>query len=343
MALTQIADVVVPEVFTGYVQLLTAQRSAFVQSGVIETSPMLDALLAGGGRTFNLPHFKDLDDTEANVSADQAADVQSGGANDATPIKTTTGQEIAQRHNRNQSWSSADLAAALAGADPMESIASRVADYWVRQQQRYLISSLQGVFADNIANDTGDMVNSIVIGGPGTVTDAHLFSADAFIDTAQTSGDFAEDLVAVAVHSVVFSRMQKLNLIDFIPDSEGRIQIPFYLGRRVIVDDGLPVVDDGNGHFEYSSYLFGTGSVAAGVGSPRVPTEVHREPLAGQGGGQEVLTSRVEWILHPRGTAWLGASQAGESPTIAEMQLAANWDRRFERKLLRIAELRTNG
>jgi hypothetical protein len=34
--------------------------------------------------------------------------------------------------------------------------------------------------------------------------------------------------------------MQKNNLIDFIPDAEGHINIPTFLGRRVIVDDGMP-------------------------------------------------------------------------------------------------------
>jgi hypothetical protein len=136
--------------------------------------------------------------------------------------------------------------------------------------------------------------------------------------------------------------MQKLNLIDFIPDSEGRVSIPTYLGRRVIVDDGLPALTV-NGNLEYSTYLFGAGAVALGVGSPKVPTAVHREELAGNGGGEEILTNRAELIIHPRGFAWLSASMAGESPTNTELRAAANWDRRFERKLVRIAELRTNG
>jgi hypothetical protein len=336
MALTQISDVVVPEVFTDYVQLLTAERSALIQSGVIETSPFFDGLLIGGGTTFNVPHFKDLDNTESNVSTDQDA-----GVNDMTPLKTTTGREIAIRLSRNQGWSSADLAGDLAGADPMESIASRVADYWVRQAQAIVIASIQGVIADNIANDAGDMVVDIT-NGALAVTAANLFSAESFIDAIQTMGDVGEDLVAIAVHSVVYRRMQKNNLIDFIPDSEGRIVIPTFLGRRVIVDDGLPVVANAP-NFEYSSYLFGSGSIVAGVGSARVPTEVEREARAGQGGGIETLHNRVEWLYHPRGTAFLEAGIALASPTNAELAAAAQWDRRFERKLVKIAELRTNG
>lgn len=337
MALVQISDVIVPEVFTDYVQLLTTQKSAFIRSGVVEMSPLLDQLLAGGGQTFNIPHFNDLADTESNVSSDEGI-----GVNDAVPLKTTTGQEIAVRHSRNQNWSSADLSAALAGADPMESIASRVADYWVRQAQSMLIATIQGVIADNEANDSGDMVNVISLAAGGTPTAANLFSAEAFIDTVQTMGDFGEDLVAVSMHSVVYRRAQKNNLIDFIPDARGEVDIPTFLGRRVIVDDGMPAVAN-TGNIDYSTYLYGAGSIAAGVGTPRVATEISREPLAGAGGGQELLHNRVEWLYHPRGTAFLVAGIAGQSPTFAELAAAAQWDRRFERKLVKIAELRTNG
>ena len=337
MALTQISDVVVPEIFTDYVQLLTAQKSAFIQSGVVELSPFLSELLAGGGQTFNIPLFNDLTDTESNVSSDEAV-----GGNDSTPLKTTTGQEIAVRHNRNQSWSSADLSAALAGADPMESIASRVSDYWVRQSQTMVISSIQGVIADNIANDSSDMINVISLAAGGTPTASNLFSAEAFIDTVQTMGDFGEDLVAVSMHSVVFRRAQKNNLIDFIPDARGEVNIATFLGRRVIVDDGMPAVAN-TGNVDYSTYLYGAGSVAAGIGTPRVATEVEREPKAGAGGGQEILYNRVEQIYHPRGLKFLVAGISGQSPTFAELQAAAQWDRVFERKLVKIAELRTNG
>ena len=55
-------------------------------------------------------------------------------------------------------------------------------------------------------------------------------------------------------------------------------------------------------------------------------------------------TRGVEWSIHPRGFAWLSASQAGESPTNAELENDLNWDRRFnERKQIKLAELRTNG
>ena len=295
-----------------------------------------NGFLAGGGTTFQMPFFNDLDNTESNVSQDDDA-----GVADSTPLKTGTGRQIAIRLSRNQSWSSTDLSAALAGANPFESIASRVADYWVRQGQAMIIASIQGVIADNIAADGGDMVEDITA-GVGAVTAANLFSAESFIDTIQTMGDAGEGLVAVAVHSVVYRRMQKNNLIDFIPDARGEVNIPTFLGRRVIIDDGLPAVANAP-NVEYSSYLFGSGAISSGAGAPLVPTETERAPAAGAGGGLEVLFNRVEWLFHPNGTAFLDAGIAKSSPTNAELAAAAQWDRRLDRKLVKIAELRTNG
>lgn len=337
MAATVISDIIVPSVFAPYVQVLTSQRTAFIRSGVLVMDPRVDELLVGGGRTFNMPFFNDLAQTESNVSSD------SGAA--ATPLNITTGQEVAIRHNRNQVWGSADLAGALAGADPLEATASRVANYWALQRQSFVINSIRGLIADNIANDASDMVRNITAGA-GVVTDANRFSADEFINAVQTMGDRGENLAAVAVHSVIYRRMQKLDLIDFIPDSQGGQPIPTYQGREVILDDSLPVVANG-GNFEFSTYLFARGSLAGGSGQPKVPVEVERQPLAGAGGGTENLHSRVELIVHPVGFAWLstapGGNMAGQSPTFAELRLAANWDRRVERKLVGIAELRTNG
>jgi len=334
VALTLLSDVIVPAVFNRYVQVLTAQNSAFVASGVIQENPAFDALLAGGGKTFDLPFFKDLDDTESNVSSDQGSD--------ATVSNITTGRETAIRQNRNRAWGAADLVEALAGEDIMGAIATRVADYWVRQLERFVIASTQGVVADNIANDSGDMVVNKCIGAAGTPLDQHKFSAEAVIDALQTMGDARESLVAVAMHSVILTRAEKLNLIDSVPDSEGRIAFKTFLGRRVIVDDTLPAVVNGS-NVEYSVYLYGAGAFAKGNGSPRVPVEVYRLPLAAAGGGTESLISRVEWLVHPRGFRFTSGSLAGQSPTITEMKAAANWDRVFpERKQVRLAELRVN-
>ncbi len=346
MAVTKIADVVVPQIFTPYKQQITEQKSALIQSGVVARDPALDTMLAGGGLTFNTPSWKDLDNDEENASSDD-------DGTSSVPKKIGTATEISVRLSRNQSWSAMDLASALAGAKPMEAIANRVGYYWTRRLQANFIATMQGVFADNAAAPSGtehvqnDLSNNISGGAYSAgVTD---FSAEAFIDTAVTLGDSAETVTAVMMHSIVYARAQKNNLIDFIPDADGQTEIPFFLGRRVIVDDSMPN-PAGVGAAQtaagiYHTWLLGAGAVRYGVGSPDVPTETKRDPDKGNGGGMETLYDRVEWALHPVGHAYAGTPPNG-GPTVAatanNLAHAASWQRRFsERKQIKIARLIT--
>ena len=70
MAVTKIADVVVPEIYTPYKQNVTEEKSALIQSGVVARDESIDALLNGGGLTFHTPSWKDLDNDEENSSTD---------------------------------------------------------------------------------------------------------------------------------------------------------------------------------------------------------------------------------------------------------------------------------
>jgi hypothetical protein len=249
----------------------------------------------------------------------------------------------------------------------MQSIASRVSDYWVRRLQRAFVAAAQGVFANNELTDPtqgrrgnkginaaygtqDDLTNDISSGGfvPGVST----FSAGAFIDTCTLLGDAAEDVTAVFMHSIVYSTAQKNNLIDFIPDAEGHINIPTFLGRRVVVDDGMPnpAGDSTNGAQTeagiYHTWLVGPAAFRLGVGTPIVPTEVFRYPDRGNGSGSDILYNRVEWCIHPVGHAFVGSpgSEGGPSNSGSPGGLANadSWVRVFpERKQIKLARLIT--
>ena len=346
MAVTRIADVVVPEIYTPYKQLVTEQKSALIQSGVVARDASIDTLLNGGGLTFNTPSWKDLDNDEENTSTDNDASF-------SVPKKIGTVTEISVRLSRNQSWSAMDLAADLAGAKPMTAIGNRVGYYWTRRLQAMFIATMQGVFADNAAAPTAgehvqnDLTNNI--SGAAYSAGVTDFSAEAFIDTAVTMGDSAEALGMCFMHSIVYARAQKNNLIDFIPDANGVVNIPTFLGRRVIVDDGLPN-PAGTGAAQtaagiYHTWLFGGGAVRYGVGTPETPFETDRRPSAGDGGGQEVMYDRVQWCLHPVGHAYVGTPPNGgptNAATANNLASATSWRRVFtERKQIKIARLIT--
>lgn len=335
---TRLADVIVPEIFTPYVQQMTEQKSRLIRSGAIVRDPVLDQNLAGAGLTFNEPSFKDLDNDEENVSTDDPAQ-------NSTPNKIGTTSEIQVRLSRNNSWSSMDLTSDLIAVDPMQAIANRVSDYWSRREQAAFIATMKGIYANNAtATDAYHTQNDMLFDVSGAAFSAGVtnFTAEAFIDATLTMGDGLEDLTMVCVHSIVYGRMLKNNLIDFIQDSiNGQaIRIPTFLGRELIVDDGMPF---SSGVFD--TWLFGRGAVRNGRGAPKVPTELDRKASAGNGSGQDIMHNRVEWCLAPVGYAYIGtAPQGGPSnaATANNLAAAASWRRAFpERKQLKMARLVT--
>lgn len=331
----QLVDVIVPEVFTPYAQQITEEKSRLIQSGIISRQSFLDDFLAGAGLTIHVPNFKDLDNDAENVSTDQAAN--------STPNKIGTSQEIAVRLSRNNSWASYDLVSQLINKDPLQAIGDRVGAYWARRAQQAFIAEVKGVFANNAtATDAYHTQNdmSVDISGAGFVDGTTNFSAEAFIDATLTMGDSMDSLGAVCVHSVVYGRMQKNNMIDFVTDAEQKINIPTFLGREVIVDDSMPVTAG-----VFDTWLFGAGAFAMGAGSPKVPTEVDRTPATGNGGGAETLYNRVEWAIHPVGYAYIGTAASGgpsNANTTNNLAAAASWRRAYaERKQIKIARLIT--
>ncbi len=356
MAAVKVSDVVVPEIFGPYAQQLTQEKARIIQSGVMVVDPLLSQMLVGGGSTYNIPSWLDLDASDStgseNVATDDIADIQTASfengtptdtnRGDATPQKISTATEIAARLVRNQSWSSTGLSRELAGSDPMQAIAGRVAYYWTRRLQRIFVQSWNGIIADNLLAPNGadthtqdDLINNI--SGGSFVDGVTNFSSEAFIDTAQLMGDSEMSLTVIMVHSVVYSRMQKNNLIDFIPDARGEINIPTFLGREVIVDDGMPRTST-----VYDSWLFGPAAAQFGEALDDVPTEITREALAGNGAGQEILTTRRVYMVHPTGHAFVQAAIPNGGPSNANMAAAANWSRVYpERKQISFAVLRT--
>jgi hypothetical protein len=168
------------------------------------------------------------------------------------------------------------------------------------------------------------------------------------VDATVKLGDRGDRLTAIAMHSATEAALRKLDLIDTYPDSEGKDQIKTFQGRRVIVDDTMPVRAGTTNGLVYTSYLFGPGAFAkgaapldsaplqGGIGTEGV--EIARVPLD----SDTLLINRRRYILHPRGVKFTSASVAGDTPTNAELENGANWSRVFENKNVRMVAIEHN-
>lgn len=332
---TRLTDVIIPEVYETYTAVDNVERTDFFESGVAVRNAMLDAKANEGGDRLNVPFWNDLDPSdEPNLSTDNPGST-------ATPKFITAGKQIAQMAYLNQAYSATDLAAEIAGSDPMQRVRNRFGRYWQRQWQRRVIAALVGIAADNDANDDADMIEDVSTADGDNAGDANLFSRAAFTAAGFTLGDMFESTSAIAVHSVVYKRMVDNDDIEFIPDSQGNMTRTF-MGRRVIVDDGMPVEAGGTSGFVYTSVLFGEGAIGYGEGAPKTPVEPDRQALAGDGGGVDILIERVSWLVHPFGFA-VDDDPTGVSFSLNELRDAATWDRVVPRKNVPLAFLKTNG
>lgn len=314
---TTLQDIINPTaLFENYVVNRTSELSAIFQSGIITRDSKFDQLASEAAQVHNMPFFTDLNgDSEDIVEGTSLTEAKIGSKMDtSTTIR------------RAKMWGATDLSAQLAGTDPMSAIGDLVAGFWARDHQKELLNILDGVFA---ATSMSDHVLDI----SGKTGKAAAFSGEAFIDAMQLMGDARNSLTAVVMHSATKSYLDKLNLIQTVRQSDAT-SFDTYMGRRVIVDDSCPAAA-GN----YTTYLFGEGAIAYGVGSPvgLVPVEVDRDKR--KGSGVNYLISRKAFIMHPRGVAWKNKTRAhAESVSRAELKDAGNWERVYEPKQIRIVK-----
>jgi hypothetical protein len=337
MATVQLSDLVYGPNFNNYTVQRSTRQNAFAAAGVMVRDAGVDAMAGEQGFIHNLPKWGRLANDEPNASSDNPAD-------EAVPKKLGTKTEIARKLMRNQGWSAANLTAAIIAQDPLIAIGNQIGDYWAGVNQTTLIKICLGILADNIANDGSDMLYNVATDDAGAPSDAELFGDAAMIAAAQTMGDAKGQLAAIAVHSVIHARMQTIGaLVDQYDPQTGQLLFQTFQGKRVIVDDDMPVTVGAN-RTTYTSILFGAGAFVQGFSSPKVPTEVESKAQQGNGEGVQTLWNRRHEIIHPKGFAVAGNQLSlVATPNYATLASAASWDRVEDRKNVPLAFIRTNG
>ena len=332
---TRISDVIVPEVFMRYVLNRSVELSRLIQSGIVQTTPQFNALVNGEGRTVNMPFWNDLDGEDTVVKGD-GSELETG--------KLSTGKDVAIKVIRERGWSYSDLVQFLTAEDPAAAIGDMVAAYRVRRWQAQLLATLRGIFASGTLND--NTLDLHVASGGGTPTSANALTGYTFIDAEQCLGDHKEFLTGVMMHSRVEALLKKLDLIDFVPDSQGGKPIKTFQGREVVIDDGCPI-ETIDGKQVFSTFLFGKGALALGNGNGNKPidggvgtweTEFSREAKK----GESSVIFRWHNIMHPRGVRFEDDTVADETPSNAELALGDNWARVYDPKNVRIVRVRSN-
>lgn len=318
--ITRVIDVIQPEVFTPYTINRTMELSTLIQSGIAENNTEFDQLASGPNLIANMPFWNDLEG-DLEIMDDKG---------ESKPENIGSDKDAARKLGFVKSYGANALTALLSGDDPMKAIADLFATYWNRQYQGVLLSLLDGIFA---ASNMAEKVYDIT----GKTGDAALINGKSFLDANQLMGDAKDLLTGVMIHSAAETHLAKNELIEYRQDSQGSVRVPYFMNKRVIVDDSI-AFDTTTGASE--AYLFGAGALAWGNGSHKdiKETEVVRNGLSLA--GEDILVNRRLSILHPRGIKWVEPANglAKKFPNLTELATGANWNRVYEPKKIRIVK-----
>ncbi|HEV7253870.1 MAG TPA: hypothetical protein VGN97_12360 [Mesorhizobium sp.] len=344
MATTRLADVIYGPLFLPTARAEIVAQSLLRTSGIAVADPMVQRFANGPGDIVQMPFWNPLTGP-SNVSTDDPAQT-------ATPKKLTQGQDMARKIRRNIGVQSADLVGSLIGEDPLTEVARQIGSYWVGEEQRIMISILNGIFAAaSMAGNVLPAAHEDPAGSAGA--NAVTLDPDVAANAHALLGDRGGTLVAIAVHSRIFWNWVAAGSIEWrenpaaMGPNDPNFLIPYWQGKRVIYSDDLPRRAGTTSGYVYTSYLFANGSIgyaeATGDGGPQNPVGIERLEAAGNGEGIETVWYRRHWVMHPRGIAFTGTPASAAGVTDAELATAANWTRVYDPKLVRLVAVTTNG
>lgn len=333
---TILSDVVFRDELRDYITVNSVEQTAFFQSGILTSNSDMSTLLASPSNAFTIPWWVDLDASiEPNYSNDVYTDV-------AVPLSVHTSSMQARAAYLNEGWNCMNLVKNITKQDPLEYVAGRLLSYWQKQAQRRVIATVVGLYNDNAgATDASHTQNDMIIDAGGVI------SAESIIKAKATMGDYSGQLGGLSVivmHSAVQTQLQILNLIDFTPIADQIPEFGRFQGMRVVVDDGMPVIAGTPN--KYLSVIFGPGAIGFAEEQPEGEDglEYFRAGDRGNGGGAETLWNRRNFVVHPLGYSFNSTTITGTPTTTrpisanwSDLALAANWDRKFSRKMVPLA------
>ena len=318
--------------------------TALLDSGAVVEDATIRNMIANGSNLYTIPFYNVLGGDEENYD----------GNTNITETETSGGSQTGVVYGRAHAWKDRDFIRDFnSGADPMRSIVAQTSKYWAKKKQARLIGILDGIFG--ITDDSTDnwdswQLHTLDIKTSTTsASDANKVDAASAADAVQKAvGDNSGIFSMAVMHSKVALNLAKQNLLQFRKYTdpmgiERTINLADWNGYTVIVDDGVPVSQNGTATSEndYTTYLFGAGAILTAPAPVSKAVEIGREPKVQ--GGYDFLINRLRETLHPNGFSFVADVSTNVSPTDATLKAAASWKLVANAKNIPIARIISNG
>lgn len=227
----------------------------------------------------------------------------------------TFSQGIVALH-MGKSFTEKDFTYNLTGKDFMAQVAEQLEVYWLKQEQKKMLSILKGIFASALS---------------GSVITKTVVSATDDIDvTRDIGGDNADLYRVIFCHSKIAKELEKIEKIEYLKynDANG-LQRPSNIGtwgnKYVVVNDQCPVADASDSKHTYRVYFLGARAFGYAPLPELVPNEMSRD--AKTNGGQTSLVSRRGLVLAPEGLSFkASALNSTNKVTNALLENGSNWE-----------------
>lgn len=325
MAAIKIQDIFVRELWTEDFLEKNDEIINITNSGLFVKDPDLDAKVNSNdvGSIIEVPYFKEPEYIEPAIMDDSDDNI--------VPTGISNDKYFAMIGFYAKAWAEKDIVKTInSGSDPLALLTKLVGRYWATDIQVRALKIIEAIAADSIANHNSDLVNVIGTDAAGDPTDSELINASAVIDATSIVGDKLDDYAFAIMHSKVYNDLRKQQAIENTKLSSG-VEVPTYLGKRVIVNDRMPVTSGTNRKI-YTTMFAKRGSLAYSNKSELglQPAEVVRDGKTGKGAGETSLITRRGMLIHPNGYEIVKGNVAGLSPSLAELGDAVTWNRKVD-------------
>ena len=318
-----------PQAFGAYIKRIpNVKKNELSRCGAVgSNSAARKALSSQTGSLYaKIPYFGRIDG---------ATSQNNDGATDIVSTTTTTFEQGFITASRMDAWTERSFAGNISGGvDFMDNVAAQIADYKLDVKQRMLLAILEGVFSMKTDGD------SVAAKAAAEFLDKHVYDisendgeeAMVNVDTLNKAiqkacGDNKSLFKLVIMNSAVATRLENLKLIKFMSQTdengiERELEMGTWNGRLVLVDDNMPVEEQGD-ELVYTTYVLGENSIILDNIGDTVPYEMNRDPKTN--GGQDTLYVRDRYICGVNGISFEKPAGITASAKNSDLSDGANW------------------
>ena len=314
--------------FAGYLQQEIYERSAMIQSGLLQQDARLSNIT---GVIVEMPFAAPLNYIEEQVKS--SADWGTNGAGYYSIQKQQGSTQYAPIVTRGAAFGMDDLSAVQTGFDALANIRSQLATDMNRKITAKIISQMTGVLAGPLAAHT--------VAAAADLTANDVLTAQALL------GERGNDMDILIVHPDVKQHLIALGMTQFSGTPGNPVayatqgvgvtqtEIGYFAGFRVISDSQVPVdrTTDPTAPV-YSSYLASSGLIKTGSQFPLL-LETERNILS----LQDTLAVTYNRCDHIVGTSWVAGAYASD-PSNDDLADGDNWGAAYlDTRLIPLVEI----